>query len=124
MKSKRRFSSILASFFILMILGGAVAVAGAQQVTPPAEAVIKPTLKLRIPPPQVRTWGQMKAAAALEAAAPAPPQHEIPFRPTMGDAAYKAHKAKAAQDRALQAPTAPETQSAAPLALDHVNRDD
>ena len=35
----------------------------------------------------------------------------------MGDAAYKAHKAKAAQNRALQAPAAPESQSAAPLAL-------
>jgi hypothetical protein len=58
----------------------------------------------------------MKAAAALEAGAPAPPPQEIPFRPTMGEAAYKAHKAKAAQDRALQTPTAPEPESAAPLA--------
>ena len=116
MKPKRRYSSIIASFVILMILGGLVALAGAQQTASPGEAVIKPTLKLIIPPPQVRTREQMKAAAALEAGAPAPPQREIPFRPTMGEAAYKAHKARAAQDRALQAPMAPETQSAAPLA--------
>ncbi|HEX9884062.1 MAG TPA: hypothetical protein VGA79_08865, partial [Desulfobaccales bacterium] len=58
----------------------------------------------------------MEAAAALEAAAPAPPERDIPFRPTIGDAAYKAQKAQAAKNRALQAPPAPETESAAPLA--------
>ena len=41
---------------------------------------------------------------------------DIPFLPTLSDADYKAAKAKAAQDRALQAPTAPENKSAAPLA--------
>jgi hypothetical protein len=58
----------------------------------------------------------MEAAAALEAAAPPPPPRDIPFRPTIGDDAYKAHKAKAAQNRALQAPATPETESAVPLA--------
>jgi hypothetical protein len=114
MKSKGIFSSILASLFILMILGGAVAVA--QQVTPPSDAVIKPTAQIIIPPPQVRTWGEMKAAAAVESAAPAPPHQDIPFRSTMGDAAYKAHKAKAAQNRTVQSPGA-EIKNVAPLAL-------
>ena len=118
MKPNKRYSSIIASFVILMILGGAVAVAGAQPTTPPAEAVIKPTLKLKIPPPQVRTLGaDERPPPPWRRAPPRLPNTEIPFRSTMGDAAYKAHKAKAAQDRALQAPTAPETQSAAPLAL-------
>src|SRR5665647_1613734 len=99
MKSQSIFSSTLAIFLILMILGGAVAVAEAQPVTPPADAVIKPTSQLKIPPPQVRTRRQMEAAAALEAAAPTPPHRDVPFRSTMGDAAYKAHKAKAAQNR-------------------------
>ena len=52
--------------FILMILGGAVAVAEAQPVTPSADAIIDPTVQIRIPPPKVRTREQMKAAAALE----------------------------------------------------------
>jgi hypothetical protein len=117
MKSKITFTSILASLFILMTLGGAVAAAEAQQVTRPAAAAIKPTSQLKIPPAQVRTREQMKAAAALESAVPAPPGRDIPFRSTMGDAAYRDHKTKAAQDRAVQAPTAPETKSAAPLAL-------
>lgn len=99
-----------------MILGFSVAAAEAQPVAPPTDAVIKPSLQYRVPPPQIRTRGQMEAAAALEAAAPAPPPRDIPFRPTIGDAAYKAHKAKAAQNRALQAPATPETESAAPLA--------
>jgi hypothetical protein len=116
MKSKGIFLLSLSSFFILMILGGAVAISEAQQVAPPTDAVIRPALQLRIAPPQVRTWEQMKAAADLEAAAPAPLAQDIPFRPTIGEAAYKAYKAKAAQTRALQAPAAPETKSAVPLA--------
>jgi len=115
MKFNRICSSILAGFFILMILGGSVAAADAQQVSPPTDAVVKPSLQYRVPPPQIRTRGQMEAAAAREAAAPAPPERGIPFRPTIGEAAYKAHKAKAAQNKALQAP-ALEIQSAVPLA--------
>lgn len=107
---------MLASLFILMLLGGAIAVAEAQPVTPSTDAVIKPTSQVRIPAPQVRTREQMEAAAALAAAAPAPPDRHIPFRSTMGEAAYKAHKAKAVQKKALQSPV-PETQGVAPLAL-------
>ena len=54
----------------------------AQPVTPSADAVIKPTVQIRIPPPKVRTREQMKAAAALEEVAPGPPDRHIPFRPT------------------------------------------
>jgi hypothetical protein len=116
MNTKSTFLSSLAGFLILMILGWAVAVAEAQQVTSPPVAVTKPTLQFRIAPPQARTWKQMKAAAALEEAAPAPPARDVPFRPTIGEAAYKAYKAKAAQNKAVQAPVAPETKSVAPLA--------
>ena len=115
MKSKRIFSSVPASLFILMIMGGAVALAEAQPVAPSSDAVIKPTLQVSIPPAQVRTWEQMQAAA-LQAPAHAPSYQSIPFLPTMDDAAYKAYKDKAAQDSALQAPTTPENKSAAPLA--------
>ena len=99
-----------------MILGGAVAAAEAQPATPPANAVITPTSQIRIPPPQVRTREQREAAAALAGAAPAPPAREIPFRPTKDEAAYKAGKAAAARQRALQSP-GPGIQSPAPSAL-------
>lgn len=115
MKSSSIFASILASLCILIILVGAVAVAEARPATPPTDAVIKPTGQVRIPPPQIRTRKQMEAAAALAAPAPAPPGREIPFRPTRGEAAYKADKAAAARERAVQSP-APESKSAAPLA--------
>jgi hypothetical protein len=115
LKSKNIFFSFLAGLLILMILGGAVAVAEAQPVTPTAEAGIKPTSQIRIPPPQVRTRKQREAAAAREAAAPSPPGQEIPFRPTKSEAAYKAGKVAAARQRALQSP-GPGIQSPAPLA--------
>ncbi|MCG6880029.1 MAG: hypothetical protein LJE96_12895 [Deltaproteobacteria bacterium] len=116
MKSTRIFSSILASLFILMILGGAVPVAETQPVAPSSDGVIKATLQVSIPPAQVRTWEQMRAAALKAPAAPVPSFQSIPFLPTMDDAAYKAHKDKAAQDGALEAPTTFENRSAAPLA--------
>ena len=75
-------------------------------LAPPA-GVIQPAMQLEIPPPKLRTWKEMEAAAALEAAGPPPPPRVKPFRPTIGEAAYKALKAKAAQNRALQAPAAP-----------------
>lgn len=115
MKFNRTFASILASLFILMIMVGAIAVAEAQPVTPPTDAVIKPTNQVRIPPPQVRTREQMEATTP--AVAPlAGSERNIPFRSTKGDAAYKANKDAAAQKRALQAPE-PQSKSAAPLAL-------
>ena len=116
MKSKRIFLSIPASLFILMILGGAVAMAETQPVAPSSDGVIKPTSQVSIPPAQVRTWEQMQAQAALQAPEVAPSFQSIPFLPTMDDAAYKASKDKAAQESALQAPTTPENKSAAPLA--------
>jgi len=98
----------------VVILGLPPALAGAQPVAAPAAAVIQPTMQLEMPPPQLRTWQEMKAAAALEAAGPPPPLRVKPFRPTIGDAAYKALKAKAAQ--APQALAAPGITGLAPLA--------
>ena len=116
MKSKRIFSSIPGSLFILMTLGGVVALAETQPVASSSDGVIKPTSQVSIPPAQVRTWEQMQAQAALQAPEVAPSFQSIPFLPTMDDAAYKASKDKAAQDSALQAPTTSENKSVAPLA--------
>ena len=112
----KTFLCLLSSTCLLtaVILGLSPAVAGAQAVTPPPGAAIKPNVQLEIPPPQLRTWQEMEAAAALEAAGPPPPPRVKPFRPTIGDAAYKALKAKAAQ--ALQAPVALGITAPAPLA--------
>jgi len=112
----KTFLCLLRSTCLLtaVILGLSPAVAGAQAVTPPPGAVIKPNVQLEIPPPKLRTWQEMEAAAALEAAGPPPPPRVKPFRPTIGDAAYKALKAKAAQ--ALQAPAALGITAPAPLA--------
>jgi hypothetical protein len=93
-------------------LGGAPA--EAQQVSP--SAIITPTLQIEIPPPQVRTWQEMEAAAAKEAAGPPPPARQKIFRPTMGAPAYQALKAQAAQTNTLQAPLAPSVESPARLA--------
>lgn len=95
-------------------LGLSPAVAGTQAVTPPHGAVIKPDVELEIPPPQFRTWQEMEAAAALEAAGPPSPPRVKPFRPTFGNAAYKALKDQAAQ--VLQAPAAPGITAPTPLA--------
>lgn len=114
MKSKRIFSSILAALCTLTLLGGVLAAAEVQPVDSSSDAIIQPTMKISIAPPEVRTREQIQAAA-LEAAAPATSRRDILFLPTVGDAAYKAAKAKAAQQGNLQAPTAPEAQGAAPL---------
>ena len=100
----------------VVILGLLPAVAAAQPVAAPPAAVIQPTMRLEIPPPQVRTWQQMEAAAALEAAGPPPPPRVKPFRPTIDAASYRQLKANAAQNKALQAPAAPGIGGAAPLA--------
>ena len=112
----RGFLCLLRPLVLLtvVILGLPPALAGAQPVAAPAAAVIQPTRQLEIPPPKLRTWQEMEAAAALEAAGPPPPPRVKPFRPTMGEAAYKALKAKAAQ--APQAPAAPAITGLAPLA--------
>ena len=104
MFSKRSICrSSLVGVLLLTILGLAINVAAAQTVAP--TAAIQPTSQLTIPPPQLRTWAQIEAAARLKAAAPgAPAPKFIPFRPTLGMAAYNDLKAKAAQTRALQAP--------------------
>jgi hypothetical protein len=98
----------------VVILGLLPAVAGAQPVT--AAAVIQPTTRLEIPPPKLRTWKEMEAAAALEAAGPPPSPREIPFRPTMDAALYRQLKAQAVPNKATQAPVAPGITSLAPLA--------
>ena len=72
----------------VMILGLPPGVAGAQPVAAPAAAVIQPTTQLEFPPPKLRTWKEMEAAAALEAAGPPPPPRVKPFRPTMDAASY------------------------------------
>ncbi len=93
----------------LLILGLLPALAGVQPMAAAAAAVSQPTLQLEIPPPQLRTWQEMKAAAALEAAGPPPPLRVKPFRPTMDAAAYRQLKAQAA-------PAAPGITGLAPLA--------
>ncbi|MCX5890498.1 MAG: hypothetical protein NTY36_13780 [Deltaproteobacteria bacterium] len=100
----------------VLIFGLPPALAGAQPVAAPTAAVIQPTMQLEIPPPQLRTWQEMKAAAALEAAGPPPPPRVIPFRPTMDAAAYRQLKATAARNLAPQAPAAPGITALAPLA--------
>ncbi|MDD5643352.1 MAG: hypothetical protein PHX53_16995 [Syntrophales bacterium] len=111
----------LASLVFLLampLLGLGSAVGAAQQI--PASAIIKPASQIEIPPPQVRTWKEMEADAALEAASSAlkgPQAREIKkFMPVMGAAAYEALKAQAAQAGALQAPLAPGVASPEPLA--------
>ena len=108
--------AILAGLLILAILGLSPGVVPAQPVTARPDAVIRPTLQLEVSPAQVRTWKEMEAAAAAEAAGPARPPWVKKFRPTIGAAAYKAHKAAAAQTKALPAPAAPALESVAPLA--------
>jgi hypothetical protein len=111
MNSKRFFALASLIALTLVILGLSAALTKAQAVAPATPATIQPTLQLTIPPPQVRTWKEMEAAAALEAAGPPRPAFVKPFRPTADEATYKAHKAQAAQTNALLAPA-----PAAPLA--------
>lgn len=114
----RRFLGLLRPIVLVMAvsLGLPPARSAAQPVAAPAAAVSQPTMQLEIPPPQVRTWQEMKAAAALEAAGPPPPPRIKPFRPTMDTALYKQLKAQAAQNKTLRAPAASVLTSLAPLA--------
>ena len=116
MPSKRFICrSILAVGLLLALLLLQVAVGAAQPAA--TAAVIQPTMQLTIPPPQVRTWAEMEAAASLKAAAPAAPAPKVvPFRPTIGAAAYENLKAQADQSRALQAPAGPAVESPSPQA--------
>lgn len=117
MKSRRTSASILASLLVLLIFGAAGVVVEAQPVNTPSAEVIKPALQISIAPAQVRTREQMEAAAAaLDVTAPSPFDRDLPFRPTMDDAAYRAYKAKAAGNGAPQLPTAPEIQNDTALA--------
>jgi hypothetical protein len=114
MLSKRFiYRSSLVAILLLAILGLMINAAAAQTVAPPA--VIQPTSQLTVPPPQLRTWAQMEAAARLKAAAPAAPAPKVvPFRPTIEAAAYENLKAQADQSRALQAPAGPAVESPSP----------
>lgn len=104
----------LVAFLSLALLSFSGAPVAAQQGSGPA--TIKSTSQIEIPPARVRTWQEMEADAAKEAAGPPPPLRVKKFRPTRGEAAYQALKAQAAQTSTLQAPAAPSTESAAPLA--------
>ncbi len=97
-------------------LGFPLFVAAAQPVIPPANAIIYPTLPLQVTPPQLRSWADMEAAAALTTAGPARPAQELKFRPTVGDPVYQGLKAAAAQPRSLEAPSGPGIARPAPLA--------
>ena len=108
--------SILIPLLVVVILSYMAALTKAQPVAAPAGATIQSTLQLEISPPQVRTWQEMEAATALEAAGPPQPPRVKPFRPTMAEAAYQALKAQTAQAPARQAPVAPAVpQTQAPL---------
>jgi len=100
----------------VVLVGLLPAVAAAQPVASPVAAVIQPTMRLQIPPPRLRTWKEMEAAAALEAAGPSRPPRVKPFLPTIDAATYRQLKAQAAQNRALQAPATPGISGLAPLA--------
>ncbi len=91
---------------VLVILSLLPAPGGAQPSAASAGPVIQPTLRLKIPPPVVRTWREMEAAEAAEAAAPPGPPRAIPFRPTMDAALYRQLKANAAKAPAFGAPQA------------------
>src|SRR3989442_182763 len=58
-----------------------------------AAAPIAPTGKLTVGKAVLRTWAQITAAEST--LAPLAPAAEVPFRSTLGDAAYKAAKAAA-----------------------------
>ncbi|MHB8068721.1 MAG: hypothetical protein ACYDIC_12575 [Desulfobaccales bacterium] len=104
----------LVSLLTMALWGLAEAPGEAQQVSP--SATLNSTSKIEIPPPRLRTWQEMEAAAALEAAGPPPPLRVKKFYPTRGEAEYRALKAKAAQTSTQQAQLAPSTESAAPQA--------
>lgn len=112
------FLASLVSLLTLALLGVGGAPSAAQQVSP--SSLIKSSRRIKIPPPQVRTWKEMEADAALEAASPAlkssQGQRVKRFMPTMGAAAYEALKAEVGQNIPLQAPAAPGVESAVPLA--------
>jgi hypothetical protein len=104
-KIPRRFScrSSRAWALILVILGLSLAVTQAQPAPPAANAVVYPTLQVNIPAAQVRTWADMEAAGAEQAAPPGPPRREKKYHPTVNESAYKDLKARADQDTSRQA---------------------
>jgi hypothetical protein len=104
----------LASLLTVALLGFPETPAPAQQV--PASPLIKSNSQIEMPPPRVRTWQEMEAEAAMEAAGPAPPARGKPFMPTRGPDAYRTLKAQAATTGGLQAPLVPSVESPAPLA--------
>ncbi|MEW6658733.1 MAG: hypothetical protein AB1424_08730 [Thermodesulfobacteriota bacterium] len=104
----------LVSLLTVALLGSAGNIAEALQGS--GSSIIKPNAQIEIPPPRVRTWQEMEAEAALEAAGPSPPLRVKKFRPIRGDNAYRALKAQAAQTSALQAPLASGVEAAVPLA--------
>jgi len=113
MKSLPYLASLV-SISTLALLGFSGAPAAAQQVS--SSSLIKPTGQIEIALAQVRTWQEMEADAAIEAAGPPPPVRVKKFMPINGAAAYRALKAAAVQTSAPQAPVAPSLESAAPLA--------
>ncbi len=86
------------------------------QAQPGSAPAIKPTSQIEIPAPQLRTWKETEVDAAKEAAGLPQPVQVKKFRPTRGEAEYRAVKAQAAQASAQQAPQPPGVESAAPLA--------
>ena len=98
------------------LLGFPFCVAAAPPPVPPAHAIIYPTSQLQVPPPQLRSWADMAAAAALETAAPARPALELKFRPTVSASVYQGLKAAAARPQGLEAPSGPGIARPAPLA--------
>lgn len=115
MKPKRLLYLAGLVFLLTMALWGLAGAPGeAQQGS--ASAAIKPASQIEIPPARVRTWREMAADAAKEAAGPPPPVRRKIFRPTIGAAAHQALKAKAATTAGQQAELAPSAESAAPQA--------
>src|SRR2546426_3423520 len=80
----------------------------AQSSDAPASAAtrIAPTGKLTVGKAVLRTWAQITAAEST--LAPLAPAAEVPFRSTLGDAAYKAAKAAANSVPRSVKPRAPE----------------
>jgi hypothetical protein len=115
----KSFSSfpILICFLALALLGFSVSRSTAQQVAPPAQAGITPSLQIEVPPAQVRTWEEITAATALEATRPKPPGRQKSFHhATAEGVTYQHLKGQAAQNQKRQALEAPETAAPAPLA--------
>ncbi|WP_157267596.1 hypothetical protein [Azohydromonas aeria] len=66
-------------------------------VAPAGELAVAPAMQLKVPAARLRTPAQMLAAQAARAPEEAAQPQQTPFLPTLGDAAYRAAKAAAAQ---------------------------